>query len=298
MMVAVSGSSGFIGSALVEQLRAGGHQIKPLVRPQSRGQADGIHWDPVAGTMDAAALRGVEAVIHLAGESVIGQWTPQKKAAIRDSRVQGTRLLAQALARATPPPRVLICASAVGVYGDRGHELLTEQSTTGTGFLAEVARAWEDAARAAESAGTRVVNLRIGMVISRRGGALAKMLTPFRLGLGGVVGRGQQYWSWVALDDVIGAITHAMTESAVQGPVNVVAPHPVTNKEFTRMLGHVLVRPVVVPLPRFAARLLFGEMADELLLASTRVEPARLLATGYRFRFPGLEDALRHALTT
>jgi len=283
---------------LAGHLTAAGHQVKRLLRPQSASPQEGIRWDPASGAIDTAALEDVEAVVHLAGESVVGRWTPEKKTAIRDSRVNSTRVLAEALTRLAKPPRVMVCASAVGIYGNRGHELLTEQSAPGTGFLASVALAWEGAAQPAARAGIRIVNVRIGMVLSRRGGALAKMLPPFRLGLGGVIGNGQQHWSWIALEDVCGAIVHAMTAEVLHGPVNAVAPHPVTNREFTRMLGRVLVRPTICPLPVCAARLMFGEMADELLLASTRVEPSRLLAADYRFQFPHLEDALRHAVIT
>jgi uncharacterized protein (TIGR01777 family) len=224
------------------------------------------------------------------------RWTAQKKRRIRESRTIATRLLVQTLTRLAKPPAVLVCASGVGYYGSRGDEVLSEESRPGTGFLAELAREWEAATATAIAQGIRVVNLRLGVVLSAHGGALAKMLTPFRLGLGGVIGDGAQWMSWIALDDVIGAIRHALTTDALRGPLNVVAPAPVINAEFTRTLGRALGRPTLVPLPAFAARLALGEMADEMLLTSQRAVPARLQASGYRFRYPTLEDALRAVL--
>jgi len=254
-------------------------------------------WDPESGALDSSALAGVDAVVHLAGESVAGgRWTEAKKRRIRSSRVDGTRGLAASLARLERPPRVLVSASAVGYYGDRGAELLREGSAPGTGFLAEVCQEWETATEPAARARIRVVRLRIGMVVSRRGGALAAMLTPFRLGAGGPVGGGAQWVSWIAIDDLVAAILHALDTASLAGAVNAVAPEPVQNRELARTLGRVLGRPALLPLPAFAARLLLGQMADELLLASARVEPARLQATGFAFRHPTLEDALRHEL--
>jgi hypothetical protein len=239
----------------------------------------------------------MDAIVHLAGENIAGgRWTAARKARIRDSRVIGTRTLCETLARLSQPPKVLVSASAIGYYGDRGAEPLWENSTFGTGFLADVCRAWEEATQPAVQKGIRVVLLRLGIVLSPAGGALAKMLLPFKLGLGGVLGRGNQYMSWIALDDVAGAMAHTLVTDTLQGPVNAVAPYPVTNREFTRTLGRILRRPTVFPLPAFAARLVFGEMADALLLASTRVEPKRLLATQYVFRYPELDGALRHLL--
>lgn len=297
MRILVSGSTGLVGSALVPLLTSGGHEVVRLVRGAPQPGARDIHWDPDAGKLDEAALEGIDAVVHLAGESIAsGRWTAAKKTRIRDSRVRGTRLLSEALARRQQPPRVLVSASAIGYYGDRGEELLTEDSPVGTGFLAEVCRDWEQATEPAAAKGIRVVNLRFGVILTPAGGALAKMLFPFRMGVGGKIGSGRQYTSWIALDDAIGAVQHALVNEAVRGPVNGVAPRPVTNLEFTKTLGRVLGRPTIFPMPAFAARLAFGEMAQELLLAGARVEPARLGQTGYRFRYPDLEGALRHLL--
>jgi uncharacterized protein (TIGR01777 family) len=241
-------------------------------------------------------LQGVDAVVHLAGESIAQRWTPESKARILQSRTSGTRLLSESFARLTPPPRVFICASAIGYYGNRGDEVLTEQSPPGSGFLAEVCREWEAACEPAVRGGIRVVNLRTGMVLSAAGGVLPRMLFPFRVGLGGKIGSGRQYMSWIALDDLVGVIIHALTCDRLAGPVNAVAPNPVTNLEFTRTSGRVLRRPTFLAVPAWAARLAFGEMADALLLASARVTPARLAASGFVFRYAELESALRHVL--
>jgi hypothetical protein len=258
---------------------------------------DEVAWDPARGLAEPARLNGVDAVVHLAGANIAaGRWTPARKAEIRQSRVEGTRSLCEALARLAHPPRVLASASAVGYYGDRGAETLTEDSAAGTGFLADVCRAWEAATQPASRAGIRVVNLRFGMILTPAGGALGKMLLPFKLGAGGRIGSGEQFMSWITLDDAIGAVHHALCEESVRGPVNVAAPAPVSNAEFTRTLARVLRRPALFPLPAFAARLLFGEMADALLLGSARVVPARLQAAGYGFRLPELEGAIRHLL--
>lgn len=297
MIVAVTGSSGFLGSGLVAFLAAGGHRVIRLVRREPAPGEDALRWDPSSGaiTMPGPAL--ADAVVHLAGESVASRrWTEATKQQIRASRVTATQRLAETLARLARPPRAFVSASALGYYGDGGAQVLTEESAPGVGFLAGVCREWEAATAPATAGGIRVVNLRIGLVLSPAGGALAKMLTPFRLGVGGVVGSGTQYMSWIDLDDLTGAIGHALATDTLSGPVNAVAPTPVTNAEFTRTLGRVLRRPTLLPLPAFAARLAFGEMADELLLASARVVPARLQATGYAFRYPTLEGALRHQL--
>ena len=296
MNILVTGSRGLIGRALVPFLTAGGHRVIRLVRSKASSDAGDVVWDPAAGMIDRAALAGLEAVVHLAGENIFGRWTARKKAQIRDSRVHATRLLSESLAQLSRPPRVFVCASAAGFYGDRGSEILREESASGSSFLAEVCREWEAATHAAANAGIRVVNLRTGIVLAAAGGALATMLLPFRLGLGGRIGSGRQFLSWITLDDLLEVILHALQTEGLRGPVNAVAPNPVTNLEFTRTLGRVLLRPTLFPVPAFAARLVLGEMADELLLASARLEPARLRATGFRFRFPELEGALRHLL--
>jgi uncharacterized protein len=297
MRILITGSTGLIGTALAPLLSSRGHEVIRLVRPGSASGADVVHWDLRSGTIDAAALEGLDGVVHLAGENIAaGRWTVKQKERIRDSRVRGTSLLSESLARLARPPRVWVSASAIGYYGNRGDELLREECPPGSGFLPEVCIAWEAATKVAEDRGIRVIHLRSGMVLSRAGGALAKMLPVFRIGAGGVIGNGRQYMSWIALDDVIGAIHHALTTDRLRGPVNTVAPAPVTNREFTKALGRVLSRPTPFPLPTFAARLALGEMANELLLASQRAEPTRLIVSGYQFRFPDLEGALRHLL--
>ncbi|MFP4056148.1 MAG: TIGR01777 family oxidoreductase [Candidatus Brocadiia bacterium] len=294
MRVLITGSHGLIGSALADSLRDTGHSTTPLVRSQAR-QGE-VRWDPAAGAIDAAGLERHDAAVHLAGESILGRWTAAKKARIRSSRVDGTRLLCQTLAGLEHPPGAVLVASATGYYGDRGSEVLTEESEAGRGFLAEVCRAWEAAAEPARRRGIRVVHLRFGVVLSARGGALAAMLPPFRLGLGGAVGSGRQYLSWIALDDAVGAIRHALVRETLSGAVNVVSPHPVTNRELAKTLGRVLRRPAVLPLPAFVLRLVYGEMADATLLSGVRARPARLVETGYAFRHPRLEAALRFLL--
>lgn len=294
MRVLVSGSTGFIGSALVPLLTTAGHTVEPLVRPGRELQ--GIKWDPRTGELDPSAA-GADAVIHLAAMNIgKHRWTSARKQQIRDSRVTSTRLLCQTLAKLNPKPLVLIAASAVGYYGDRGDEWLDERSEPGRGFLPETCAAWEEATHVAADAGIRVVNLRIGIVLSPRGGALRRMIQPFRFGLGGPVGSGNQYLSWISIDDVIGAIYHALMTPDLHGPVNATAPNPVTYREFARVLGRVLMRPAVVTMPATAARLLFGEMADEVILASARVRPMRLMQNGYCFRHESVEAALRHVL--
>jgi hypothetical protein len=289
--ILVSGVSGPIGAALLPALMERGYQVVRLVRRAHAGEGQ-IAWDP-AQPLRPQSVAGFEAVVHLAGESVVGRWTEAKKRRIRESRVQGTRHLAEALAEASLRPRVLVSASAIGYYGDRGDEVLTEDSPPGKGFLPEVCGGWERAVEPAQRAGIRTVQLRIGIVLSRHGGALQKMLTPFRLGVGGILGNGRQWWSWIDVRDLVGAIDFALN-STLLGPVNLVSPRPVSNAEFTKTLAGVVSRPAILPMPAFAARLVFGQMADELLLASQRVEPAKLIAGGYSFRHADLETALEH----
>lgn len=296
MRVLISGSRGLVGSALTASLTAEGHQVVRLVHGEGRPEGDRIPWDPAAGTLDAGALEGMDAAVHLAGESLSGAWTKARKAAIVESRVAGTRLLSSALAGLSNPPKVLLSASATGYYGNRGDEVLTEESPSGAGFLAELCREWEAATQPVSAAGIRVVHPRFGMILSADGGALPTMLTPFRLGLGGRLGSGRQWMSWIALDDVVGGLQHALATEALQGPVNFGSPKPVTNAEFTRTLAGVLGRPAFLRVPATALRLALGDMADEVLLTSQRMQPAKLLQSGYAFRFPELEGALRHVL--
>jgi uncharacterized protein (TIGR01777 family) len=270
--------------------------VTRLVRGASIGR-DEAAWDPAGGLAEPSRLEGLDAVVHLAGENIAaGRWTTERKAEIRRSRVEGARRLCEALARLAQPPKVLVSASAIGFYGDRGAEALTEESPGGTGFLSDVCREWEAATEPASRAGIRVVPLRFGMILTPAGGALRKMLLPFKLGLGGRVGNGDQFMSWISIDDAVGAIHHCIRTETLRGAVNAVAPTPATNAEFTRALARVLRRPALIPVPQFAVRLAFGEMADALLLASAQVIPARLQESGYEFRFPDLEGALRHLL--
>jgi len=309
MRIAITGSTGLIGSALIAALNEEGHSLIRVVGHARQLSAGEVAVDPSdPGSWRHSELDGVDAFIHLAGENVAARrWTPQRKSEILASRAAFTSQISKLLAGLVIRPRVLLAASAVGVYGDRKDEALGEDSVrepnkitdgmpAGGDFLTHVCKLWEDATKPAVDAGIRVVNLRFGAVLSRRGGALAKMLTPFRLGLGGIIGSGKQYLSWVAIDDVIGAIEHALVTDTLSGPVNVVSPNPVTNREFTKTLGKVLRRPTLFPVPAFAARLAFGELADALLLASQRAVPRKLMNSSYAFRYPVLEDALRHVL--
>ena len=298
MTIALTGATGLIGSALRLLLESGGHRVVALRRAAASGDAGGDpRWDPATGGLSPGALDGVDAVAHLAGENVAGgRWTASRKARIRGSRVDGTRRLAETIAGLERRPATLVAASAIGYYGDRGDERVDESSAPGEGFLPDVCRAWEEAAAPARAAGVRVVHLRIGIVLTPAGGALRQMLPPFRFGLGGPIGSGRQYMSWVTLDDVLGGVLHVLRTADLDGPVNMVAPEPATNAEFTRTLGRVLRRPAVLPLPAVGARLAFGEMADALLLASARVEPTRLQESGFAFGYPALEGALRHVL--
>lgn len=294
--IAITGSSGLLGQALAERLVGLGHEILALKR--SRGLRPGqAYWDPRKGEIDAKALEGQDAVIHLAGEPISsGRWTRAKKARIRDSRVKGTQLLAGGLAGLSRRPRILICASAVGYYGNRGEELCAESDPSGRGFLAETCSAWEAAADAARSAQITTIHLRIGMVLSPSGGALARMLPFFRLGLGGPIAGGDQFWSWIALSDLVELVVHYLQSEYESGAVNAVAPEPMRSRDFARTLGRVLRRPAFLPIPGFALKLVYGEMAEELLFASARVLPYRAENEGFEFTHTTLEEALRHAL--
>lgn len=294
--VAITGASGLVGTALSSFLTTGGHEVLPVVRRDAReGQ---IFWKPSDGEIDAAGFEGLDAVVHLAGENIAGRrWNEEHKQRVMESRRQGTRLLCEALAGLERKPRVLLSTSAIGIYGDRGDEVLTEDSAHGDLFLSEVCEAWEEETAAAEAAGIRVVHLRIGLVMTAKGGVLGQVLTLFKLGGGGKLGSGDQYMSWVALDDVVGAIQHALFDEEMRGPVNVVGPAPVTNAAWTKTLGKVLGRPTIAPAPAFALRAALGrQMADELLLASQRVLPKRLEEAGFQFSYPTLESAFRHTL--
>ena len=297
MKVIVTGAGGLVGSHVSRELSSRGHTATPLTRPSSRTSPGSIVWDPHAGRLDPAALEGHDAVVHLAGESISsGRWSAERKRRILESRVKGTTLLSETLARVPNGPKVLVSASAIGYYGDRGADRLDENAAPGHDFLAEVCQRWEAATRPAAEAGVRVVRLRFGIILSPDGGALPKLLTPFKLGAGGVIGNGRQYMSWIDINDIVGLIVHALSTPGLDGPVNAVAPSPVTNAVFTKVLGRVLSRPTFFPLPAFAARLLLGEMADALLLSSQNVSPVRATASGYAFRFNDLESSLRHQL--
>lgn len=296
MRILISGASGLIGNALRTVLATAGHSTSALVR-RTPGEGE-VQWDP-SSPLNPRSLEGFDAIAHLAGKNIAGRWSEKFKREVRESRVQGTRTVATAAAesfRQTGMPRVLVAASATGYYGNRGDEELTEESKPGSGFLADVCQEWENAASPAAEAGIRVVHLRIGVVLARHGGALPAMLPAFRLGLGGPVGDACQFWSWITLDDVIGAFRFALTNDGLRGPVNAVSPLPVRNREFVRALGKALNRPAVFPLPAFVVRTLFGEMGESLLLASARVMPSKLEAAGYRFRHSDLPGALQAAL--
>jgi uncharacterized protein len=297
MKILISGASGLVGRALAGVLRAQGHQVARLVRPGSAASADDISWDPSAATVDLSAMEGADAVVHLSGASVAGgRWTPARKALLRSSRIDTTRVLVDALASLRQKPRVFVCASAIGCYGDRGDEILTESSTIGTDFLSLVVRDWEAEAARAEICGIRTVELRFGVILSAEGGALAAMLRPFKFGMGGRLGSGKQWMSWISLEDAVGVVCSAITNEQLTGPLNVVAPNPLRNAEFTRITAAVLHRPAIFAAPAFALRIALGEMADGLLLASERVKPEKLLATGYQFRSAEFEPALRAIL--
>ena len=294
MKIAVSGASGLIGSALVPQLEGAGHEVIRLVRRTATDSRE-LEWDPARGTIDGSALTGVDGAVHLSGATIGRRWTKARKAEILESRVKSTRLLAEALASVEPRPSVLVCSGGIGIYGNRGDEILTEESELGTGFLAEVGAAWEAAAEPARAAGIRVVNFRQGIVLSRRGGALGRLLTPFKLGLGGRVGSGRQWWSWVSMDDLSGAYRFAL-DGDLEGPVNLVSQSPATNAQFVKALGRALGRPTIFPLPTPVVKTLFGEMGDAALLQGQRALPARLLDAGFEFAYGELDAALARAL--
>ncbi len=295
MRIAITGASGFLGVPLQAALGAAGHTVVTIGRMGS-GRSPDVAWDPERGTLDASRLAGVEAVLHLAGEPIGERWTPARKAALRSSRVNGTRLIASTVAQLSPRPRVLVSMSAIGIYGDRGDEELTERSTPGAGFLADLGVAWESSADPARDAGVRVVHPRLGIVLHPDGGALAKMLPPFRLGLGGRIGSGRQWMSWISRDDAVRALCFLLSDERMSGPVNVVAPAPVTNAAFTDALGRALRRPAVAVVPEFAIKLLYGEMGEHTVLAGQRVVPAALEAAGFRFDHPTLLAALEASL--
>ena len=293
MKIVISGASGLVGTAATAALRSDGHAVIHLVRPTGNYSPGDVRWDPASSLIDADAMAGADAIIHLAGAGIgDARWTAARKQLLRSSRVDATHALVDGIAKLRKKPRVLIAASAVGYYGNRGDERLSESSANGEGFLAALARDWEAESWRAESLGVRPVLLRFGMILSAQGGALPRMLAPFKLGLGGRLGSGKQWISWIALADVIGVMRLALVDEKLSGPVNAVAPHPVRNAEFTRALAHALHRPAIFPAPAFALRLALGEMADELLLASQRAEPQKLLTAGYEFQFPELESAL------
>ncbi len=296
LTVAISGASGLIGGALVAALTAEGHRVLWLVRRLAASD-DEIEWNDAVGIVEPGRLAGIDAIIHLAGESIAGgRWSRRKMERIRTSRIAGTRAVVASLARVTPPPKALLCASAVGIYGDRGNEVLTEQSPAGTGFLAELCQAWEQEAAAAAEHGLRWVSLRLGVVVTPAGGMLKQVLPQFKHGVGGRIGNGRQYMSWIALDDVVGAMCHVLMNAELTGAVNIVSPQAVTNAEFTSILARVLGKSAALPVPAMVLRLAVGRMADEMLLVSTRVQPERLVRSGYEFQMPVLEAALHQML--
>lgn len=295
--VAISGATGLVGSALTRALQSEGAVVIPISRSNRGKDSDTIVWDPQSGLLNPDRLNGVDTVVHLAGESIAsGRWNDKQKAKIRDSRVKGTESLVNSIAAISNRPKTLICASAIGYYGNRGDEKLTEAAAPGTGFLPEVSLEWEAAADAAIELGMRVVKVRIGVVLSPNGGALQKMLLPFKMGMGGVVGSGKQYWSWIGLNDLVRVFQFCISNSDISGAVNAVSPEAATNRDFTKTLGSVLKRPTIIPLPAFVARLALGEMANDLLLASARVIPERLQQMGFEFQQPSLDQSIRFEL--
>jgi uncharacterized protein len=296
MKILVTGSSGLVGTALISFFKKEHHEVYKLIRLRADLLPNEIAWDPERGVINPSLLEGFDAVVHLAGENIMGRWTTSKKKRIKESRVKGTQLLCQSLCQLKKPPQVLISASAIGYYGNRGDEILTEQSTKGEGFLADVCEEWEEATRLAAEKGIRVVNLRIGMVLSPHGGALKQMLPIFKLGLGGRMGPGNQYVSWVAIDDLVRVIDYAIHQESLAGPLNAVAPYPVTNEEMTKIMGHILHRPTFLAMPTFMVELVFGELGKEVLLSSARAEPKKLEAAGFQYGSSRLEEALRKML--
>lgn len=295
MKVAITGSSGTIGQALIQALQENGHTVVAIVRKKSQSSHE-ITWDPAKGVLDPHSLEGTEAIINLAGENIASRWSEEKKKKIIDSRVNATKTLTEAILKMPHPPKVLINGSAIGYYGNRGNEQVDESSSKGTGFLSDVCQAWEAATEPAEKKGIRVAKIRTGIVLTPNGGALKAMLTPFKLCLGGVVADGNQYMSWISLDDEVAAILHILNTESLQGPIDLVAPNPVTNREFTLTLGKVLHRPTFLPMPAALARLAFGEMADEMLIGGVRVQSNKLKASGFQFKYPELEGCLNHLL--
>ncbi len=297
MKIAITGSSGLVGSNLIPLLKANGDDVIRIKRANlEKGETD-IDWSLEKGSWENTNENDFTGIVHLAGENIAsGRWTKERKERIRISRVNGTKRLCNKILNLTTKPKVLVCASAIGFYGDRGDETVNEESTKGYGFLSDVCKEWEEATKQASDAGIRVVNLRFGMILSNKGGALTKMLFPFKLGMGGKVGNGMQYMSWITIDDVINVINHALTSNSLVGAVNAVSPDAVPNHIFTKALGSALGRPTLFPMPAFAARLAFGEMADELLLSSIRVKPDKLVKAGYQFKYPDIKGALNHLL--
>jgi uncharacterized protein len=297
LKIAISGASGLIGTALSLFLSCAGNEVRALVRRRPRLESPEIFWDPTHREMDQASLESLDVVVHLAGENIgAGRWTGRQKEEIRRSRVEGTQFLCETLASLKHPPKTLVCSSAIGFYGDRGEEVLTEESSPGKGYLPEVCQAWEEAAEPARKAGIRVVHVRTGIVLSSLGGALAKILPPFQMGAGGVIGTGNQWMSWISLEDLIGIFHFLVHAEGFSGPVNATAPNPLANRDFTRILGKVLKRPTVFPLPGFMVKAIFGEMGQALLLEGQKVLPAKLTSTGFSFLYPDLESALRWEL--
>ena len=296
--VAITGASGMVGTALATVLRDSGHTPFNITRKASGESGENILWDPASGLKDPSRLETVDTVVHLAGENIAaGRWTPALKDRIRRSRIEGTRSLVKSIATSSHRPKTFVCASAIGFYGERGDTLLDENAVAGTGFLADVCREWEHEAEAAKDLGVRVVKVRIGVVLSPKGGALAKMLLPFKLGAGGIIGSGKQYWSWIGLHDLVRIIAFCIDHDSIQGAVNAVSPNPMTNYDFTKGVGRALHRPTLFPLPAFVAKLVLGEMANELLLSSTRVTPKKLQEHGFEFHYPELVGCLEHELS-